>query len=164
MPLSLRLATPDDLAAINDIYNHYISSSTTTYDEQPRSLEERRAWFAGHGGKLPVTVALRDDVVVGWGSLNVFRDRPGYRFTVENSVYVRDDCRGQGIGSRILADLIERARALGYHAIVAGIDAEQSASVALHAKFGFVEVARFPEIGFKFNRWLDVIFMELLLR
>ncbi|HMO87517.1 MAG TPA: N-acetyltransferase family protein [Lacipirellulaceae bacterium] len=160
---SIRLAEAADLAAINEIYNHYVASSTTTYDEQPMTLRERRQWFDGRAAEHPATVAERDGQIVGYGSLHPFRARPGHRFTVEDSVYVRPECLRQGIGSMILADLIQRARSSGLHAIVAGIDAEQAASVALHAKHGFREVARFPQIGRKYNRWLDVIFMQLLL-
>jgi phosphinothricin acetyltransferase len=160
----IRLATADDLEAINAIYNHYVSVSTTTYDEEPTTLEERRQAFESRQPIHPLTIAVRDGAVVGYGSLHPFRARHGYRFVVENSVYVHPDHHRQGIGSAILVDLIDRARALGLHAIVAGIDAEQAASVAIHAKHGFQHVARFPEIGRKFGRWLDVVFMELILR
>ena len=163
MPLSLRLATAADLPAINAIYNHYVPISTATYDYEPFTAEQRAAWFHGRESIHPVIVAERDGEIVGWGSLNVFRAKPGYRFTVEDSVYVHPDCQRTGVGSAILADLIERARVLGLHSIVAGIDATHAPSVALHARFGFVEVARFREVGRKFDRWLDVIFMQLLL-
>jgi phosphinothricin acetyltransferase len=161
--LSIRLATADDLDAINAIYNHYVATSTTTYDEEPMTADERRTWFAARDPVHPVTVAERNGEIVGYGSLHTFRAKRGYRFVVENSVYVRDDCQRQGVGSAILADLIERARTVGHHAIVAGIDADQHASIALHAKHGFVHVGRMPQIGTKFGRWLDVVFMEKLL-
>jgi L-amino acid N-acyltransferase YncA len=159
----IRLAVAADLPAINDIYNHYVPISTTTYDLQPLPLAERERWFAGREPIHPVTVACDADAIIGWGSLHAFRAKPGYRSTVENSVYVHPDHQRQGIGSIVLVDQIERARALGLHAIVAVISAEQTASIALHAKHGFQEVGRFPQIGRKFNRWLDVVFMELLL-
>jgi phosphinothricin acetyltransferase len=161
--LAIRLATDDDLVAINDIYNWYVPRSTCTYQETDETIEARRAWFGHHGPRYPITVALRDGQVVGWGSLSDYRERSAYRFTCENSVYVRHDCQGQGIGSAILADLIARARAIGFHTIIAGADAEQTVSIALHAKFGFVECGRQKEVGFKFNRWLDVVFMQLML-
>ncbi len=177
--LQIRLATAADLPAINDIYNHYVPISTTTYDVQPMSLETRRTWFENRDAIHPVTVAHYEDdessappasslqppasPIVGWGSLHTFRNKPGYRLTVENSVYVHPDRQREGIGSAILLDQIERAKALGLHVIVAGIDAEQTPSLALHYKHGFREVGRFGQIGYKFDRWLDVIFMELLL-
>jgi phosphinothricin acetyltransferase len=159
----VRLADAEDLEAINAIYNHYVPVSTTTYDYEPMTLDERRQWFEGRETIHPVTVAVAEGRVVGWGSLHTFRKKDGYRTTVENSVYVHPDRHRCGIGSTVLADLIERARRLGLHAIVAGVDAEQLASLALHAKFGFREVGRITEIARKFDRWLDVIFMELLL-
>jgi phosphinothricin acetyltransferase len=161
--LSIRLADAADLEAINAIYNHYVAVSTTTYDEEPMTAAERRQWFVNREPVHPVTVAERNGEIIGYGSLHPFRAKRGYRFTVENSVYVRPDCHRQGVGSAILADLIDRARTLGHHAIVAVIDAEQSASVAIHAKHGFLEVGRLPQIGMKFGRWLDVVFLELAL-
>jgi phosphinothricin acetyltransferase len=164
--LLIRLATTADLPAINAIYNHYVPISTTSYDLAPMSLEDRQRWFAGRDAIHPVTVAHFPDAparVVGWGSLHTFRAKPGYRLTVENSVYVHPDHQREGIGSTIIVDQIARARALGLRAIVAGIDSEQTASIALHAKHGFREVGRFPQVGRKFDRWLDVVFMELVL-
>jgi L-amino acid N-acyltransferase len=160
----IRLAAAADLGAINDIYNHYVPISTATYDYEPFTADQRTAWFANRLPIHPVTVAERDGRVVGWGALNSFRAKPGYRHTVENSVYVHPDHQREGVGAAILADLVVRARELGLHAIVAGIDATHAPSITLHGRFGFVEVARFPEVGYKFDRWLDVIFMELILR
>ena len=160
---TVRLATEADLPAINAIYNHYVRTSTTTYQETEDTLQDRLTWFRARDQRHVVTVALIDGVVVGWASLNVFRARSAYRFTCENSVYVAHDQFRRGIGSTLLADSIERAKVHGFRAVVAGIDADQSASVALHARHGFVIVGRFPGIGFKFDRWLDVIFMQLSL-
>jgi len=159
----IRAATSADLGAINDIYNHYVLQSTCTYQEEPEQPESRRRWFAHHGERHPVIVAEADGQVIGWGSLSAYHPRSAYRFTVENSVYVHHRHHRRGIGSRLLQELITRARAHGHRAIIAGIDAEQAASVALHAKFRFVEVGHFRRVGFKFGRWLDVIYMELLL-
>jgi len=159
----IRSATPADLAAINDIYNHYVLHSTCTYQEEPQPLEGRREWLAQRGPGHPVTVAELEGKVVGWGSLSAFHSRSAYRRTVENSVYVHHQHHRRGIGSLLLSDLIERARVLGHHCIIAGIDAEQKASVALHTRFGFGHVGRFEQVGFKLGRWLDVIYMELVL-
>lgn len=162
--LAIRLATESDLARINDIYNHYVSHSTCTYQDEPESIEDRRDWFNHHGEKHPVTVAEANGQVVGWGSLTPYHARSAYRFTVENSVYVHHQHHRCGVGSALLQDLIVRARTLGHRAIIAGIDAEQNPSVFLHAKFGFQKVGHLRQVGFKFDRWLDVIYMELLLQ
>jgi phosphinothricin acetyltransferase len=160
---TIRAATPADLGAINDIYNHYVLHSTCTYQEEPEPLEGRRQWFEHHGERHPIIVAEVDGQVVGWGSLSPYHARSAYRHTVENSVYVHHQLHRRGIGSLLLQELIIRARGLGHRAIIAGIDADQPASVALHVKFGFVEVGHLKQVGSKFGRWLDVIYMELLL-
>ena len=160
---NIRLATEADLPSINEIYNHYVAHSTCTYQEDPSTLDERRAWFAAHGPHHPVTVYEEDGQVIGWASLSRFHPRSAYRNTVENSVYVRHDLHGRGIGSALLADSIERARELGHRTILALIDADQAASIAVHLKFGFQQVARLRQVGFKFGRWLDVVYLQLLL-
>ena len=160
----IRLARIEDLGAINAIYNHYVLHSTCTYQETPESIHGRREWFARHGAPHPVTVAEVNGSIVGWGSLSAYHARSAYRHTVENSVYVDHAFHRRGIGAALLRDLIERARALGYHAIIAGIDGDQTASIGLHAKFGFEQVGHLREVGFKLDRWLDVIYMELQLR
>ncbi len=160
----IRVAGVDDLDAINDIYNYYVFHSTCTYQETAEPMESRREWFDRHGARHPVTVAEVGGKVVGWGSLSSYHARSAYRNTVENSVYVHHEFHRRGIGSIILKDLIERSRAIGYRAIIAGIDAEQSGSVRLHEKFGFEKVGHMKQVGFKFGRWLDVIYMELLVK
>lgn len=162
--LRIRPAHVDDAPALLEIYNHYVLHSTCTYQETPDALHERREWIAGRDALHPATVALLDDRIVGFGALNVFRGRSAYRRTCENSVYVAHDQQRLGIGSAVLADLLARAEALGYHTVIAGIDAVQSGSVALHRKHGFVEVGRMREVGFKFGRYLDVLFMQRMLR
>ncbi len=159
----IRPAAVEDLPTINAIYNHYVEHSTCTYQYQPSSAAERAAWFSGHDEHHPITVAVRAHEVVGWGSLGPFRTREGYRYTVENSVYVRHDLQRQGIGQALLRDLIVRARTLGHRTIVAGISAEQTGSIALHEREGFREVAHLKEVGFKFEQWLDVVFLQLML-
>lgn len=163
MHVSLRDATVQDLARINDIYNHYVVSSTCTYQEQPEAIESRRAWFDAHGVEHPVIVAETEGQVVGWGSLSPYRTRSAYRFTVENSVYVADEWRGRGVGTQLLLELIARARAIGYHTIVAGVDADQPESLALHERFGFRRVSQISEVGYKFERWLDLVQLQLML-
>ena len=130
--IAIRQARADDLAAINDIYNYYVASSTCTYQVEPTTREEREEWFAEHGEKHPVIVAEWEGAVVAWGSLSPFRGRCAYQFTVEDSVYVRHDMYRRGIGQALLQELVERAGALGHHTIVAAISAEQEPSIALH--------------------------------
>jgi phosphinothricin acetyltransferase len=159
----IRLATEADLPAINAIYNHYVAHSTCTYQLTPETGEGRREWFRAHGPAHPVTVAEVDGEIVGWASLNTYNRREAYDRTVENSIYIRAEAQRRGYGRALLADLIERARQLGHHTILAGISAEQTPSIALHAAFGFEKVAHFRELGYKHGQWLDVIFMQLLL-
>ena len=167
--MSIRLATAADLAAINDIYNYYVLRSTCTYQTQPDTPESRRTWFAHHGTRHPVTVALRGGAegggseIVGWGALSAFHPRAAYAPTVEDSVYVRQDALRQGVGGALLDDLISRARRLGHHSIVALIDAEQTGSVTIHGARGFAPAGHLREVGRKFERWLDVIYMQLSL-
>ena len=162
MACTIRLARGGDLAPINDIYNYFVLHSTCTYQEEPESLESRRAWFDRHGPKHPITVAELHGRVVGWGALSPFHARSAYRFTVENSVYVDHQHHRSGIGDSVLADLIVRARALNYRTIVAGIDASQEASIAIHAKHGFLKVGQLVEVGYKFDGGLDVVYMQLM--
>jgi phosphinothricin acetyltransferase len=160
---TLRPAAESDLVAINDIYNHFVLHATCTYQEEPETIENRRKWFASHGEKHPIIVAEVDGHVAAWGSLSAYHPRSAYRHTVENSVYVHHQQHRRGLGSLLLEELIVRARKLGHHAIIAGIDSEQAASMALHAKFGFVKVGHLQQVGRKFERWLDVVYLELVL-
>jgi phosphinothricin acetyltransferase len=163
MACTVRLARENDLTSINDIYNYYVTRSTCTYQEALEPIESRKIWFDRHGPRHPVTVAEIGVRVVGWGSLSPFNARSAYRFTVESSIYVDHALHRRGIGKAILEDLIARARALGHRTIVAGIDATQEASAAIHAKYGFVKVGQLKEVGYKFDRWLDVVYMQLVL-
>ena len=163
MTLHIRPATAADLAAINAIYNHYVAHSTCTYQLAPESAEARLAWFHRRDVAHPVTVAEIGGEVVGWASLNVFNPREAYARTVENSVYIHHRHHRRGLGRAMLADLIARARALDHHTIIAGISAEQTASLRLHAGFGFEKIGRLREVGFKHGQWLDVVSMQLML-
>lgn len=160
---TLRLATSEDLAAINAIYNHYVLHSTATYQTEPSSESERAAWFAAHGARHPVTVAELDGRVVGWGSLSSFHPRAAFARTVEDSVYIHRDYHRRGVGRALLEDLLARARALQHHAVIAAISADQEPSIALHQTFGFIESGRLREVGHKFGRWLDVVYLQLAL-
>lgn len=163
--VTVRPATRDDLAGILEIYNDAVLTTTATYDYEPRTIEHRRVWFEEHErDNYPVFVAAGPDRrVLGWSALNPYHARPGYRFTSENSVYVAADQRGRGLGRLLLAPLMDAAQERGLHAIIAAIDAENAASIRLHAAFGFERVGLFKQVGFKFGRWLDVLYMERLL-
>lgn len=163
MPALIRSATPDDLEAINAIYNHYVEHSTCTYQTVPTTSQERRDWFDAHGPEHPVIVAEEDGVMVGWGSLSRFHPRQAYGHSVEDSVYLHHDHQGKGHGSLLLGELLRLARDLGHHTVLGGIDADQKGSIALHAKFGFEKVSHLKEVGFKQGRWLDVIWMQKML-
>jgi phosphinothricin acetyltransferase len=163
MTPALRLATEADLPAINAIYNHYVVHSTCTYQIAPETAEARLHWFRKRSPVHPVTVAVVDGTVVGWASLNSFHPREAYARTVDNSVYIHPEWQRRGLGGLLLRDLIERARALGHHTILAGISSEQTPSIALHETHGFVQVGHLREVGFKHGQWLDVLTMQLML-
>ena len=159
----IRLATEDDLAQILIIYNDIILNTTAVYDYEPHSIEMRRDWFNTKKQQgFPVFVAEDDGKIVGLSSIGPFRNWAGYKYTVENSIYVEAAQRGKGIGKLLMPPIIEAAKKLGMHTIVSGIDASNDASIRLHQSFGFEEVAHFKEVGFKFGRWLDLKFLELI--
>jgi phosphinothricin acetyltransferase len=161
----VRDAGAGDLEGLTAIYNEVIANSTAVFSNQQVTLEDRAGWLAGrHSDGFPVLVAADAGGVVAFGSLGSFRTWPGYRFTVEHSVHVRADRRGEGLGTAVLLALIERARELGMHAMIAGVEAENAASIRLHERLGFSVVARLPEVAWKFERWLDLVFLQLLLR
>jgi len=160
--MTLRPATEADLVAINDIYNYYVVNSTATYQTEPATVDERRAWFAGHGERYPVIVAVEDGAVIGWGSLSRFHARAAYGRTVENSVYVDHRHHRRGVGRALSERLIALARELGYRTIVGLIDADQDGSIGLHRALGFEVAGRLREVGYKFGRWLDVVYVQLM--
>ncbi len=160
---SIRLATRADADAINDIQNHYVVGSTGTFHTEPLTLDERLAWLENRAPAHPVTVAEVDGCIVGWGALEVFRGRRAYRYTAEFSVYVHHEWHRRGVGRAIMTDLVSRARALQYHALVGGCCTESTAVISMLEAMGFDRVAHFREVGRKFDRWLDVVFLELVL-
>jgi phosphinothricin acetyltransferase len=161
--MEIRSATPTDAPAIADILNALLGTTTVEWTETPHRVEDIVRWIEDHE---VVLVAEEDGEVVGLAAFGWFRDavvRPGYRFTVENSVHVRQSHWGRGLGSRLMQELIEAARASGKHAMVAAIDATNEDSIRFHQRLGFAEVGRLPQVGTKFGRWLDLVLLELRL-
>jgi L-amino acid N-acyltransferase YncA len=162
--MHVRLAQSTDAEAIRSIYNAEVIGSTATFDLVPRTPSEQVAWLNEHRGPYPALVAVEDgDVVLGFGSLSVYRDRPAYVTTVENSVYVGADHRGKGVGHALLGELINLATQHGFHAVIARVGGDNEASIALHQACGFHMVGVEQEVGRKFNRWLDVSVLQRLL-
>jgi phosphinothricin acetyltransferase len=164
MAPTIRLAEPGDAEGIRAIYNVEVAESTVTFDLVPRTLEEQQAWLREHAGGHPAVVAIGvDGTVVGFGSLSPYKERPAYRPTVEDSVYVHRAHRGQGLGRALLGELVRLAGAYGYHSLVARIVGGHDTSISLHAAHGFEMVGVEREVGRKFGRWLDVVIMQRML-
>lgn len=161
--MEIRLATVADAEAIREIYNHEVLNSTVTFDLRPRSLEEQREWLEARSGAHAVVVAVSDGEVVGFGALSPYRERPAYSTSVEDSVYVRADQRGSGVGRALLEELVKLATQHGFHTVLARIVGGHAASIALHLAVGFEIVGSEREVGRKFNRWLDVVVMQRML-
>ena len=166
--VSVRDADERDVEAITALYNQYIATRTIEWTERPHTVEARRAWLEEkRAGDWPVLVAVSDDDdVVGVATYGDFRDsavREGNRFTVEHTVHVHTSAAGRGVGRLLMEELIDRATSRGLHAIIGAIDGENPASIGFHERLGFVEVGRLPEIGRKFDRWLDLVLIQRML-
>jgi len=162
--MPIRPATEADLPAITAIFNEVIATSTAIYADDPVSLEDRASWFAQRqAAGYPVLVADDGDGVAGLASFGDFRAWPGFRHTVEHSVHVRADARGRGLGSALVAALFDPARALGKHVMIAGVDAANDGSIRMHERLGFQRGAVLREVGRKFDRWLDLEFLQKFL-
>ena len=165
--MPIRAAAPDDLPAILAIYNDVIATSTAVYALEPATLDERRAWLEARRAQgFPVLVATDGDraEVLGFASFGEWRGAwPGYRYTVEHSVHVRADRRGTGVGRGLVEALFGLAREMGKHVMIGGIDAMNEASMRFHERLGFERVAHFREVGRKFGRWLDLVFVQRML-
>ena len=161
--MDVRRAGAGDAEAIRAIYNAEVTGSTVTFDIVPRTPAEQLAWVAEHQGAHPAVVALEDGTVAGFGSLSLFRDRPAYATTVEDSVYVDAAWRGRGVGTLLLAELVRLATDHGFHTVVARISGDNEPSIALHRAHGFGLVGVEREVGRKFGRWIDVTVMQRML-
>jgi L-amino acid N-acyltransferase len=157
-------ASRGDLPGILTIYNEVIRNSTAVYSDEEFSAARGATWFdakAAHG--FPLVVARDASGIAGFGTFGEFRAWPCYRHSVEHSVHVREDRRGQGIGRALVIELVARAAASSKHVMIAGIDADNAVSIGLHRSLGFTSVGHFHEVGFKFGRWLDLVFMQCIL-
>jgi L-amino acid N-acyltransferase YncA len=161
--IHIREAVDNDLSQILVIYNEVIQNTTAVYDYEPHTLEMRRQWFAAKKEQgFPVFVAEENEIILGLSSIGIFRAWAAYKYSVENSVYVTVEARGKGIGKLLIPPLIDAAKKMNMHTIIASVDASNEASLRLHKSFGFEEVAHFKEVGWKFGRWLDLKFLQLM--
>jgi len=164
MAIDIKAATAKDLEGILDIYNDAILNTTAVYNYKPHTLEMRKQWFDEKQEKgLPILVAVENDAVIGFATYGPYRPWAAYKYTVESSVYISPHHKGKGIAKLLYAALIAKAEEQDVHTIVAGIDADNAISIKLHEHFGFKQVAHFKEVGYKFDKWLDLVFMQLIL-
>ena len=161
--LHIKDAVITDLPAIMKIYNYAVKNLAASFDIQEKSIVERFRWFIKHRGKYPLIVAELNGRVVGYCCLSSFRDKAAYSQSAELSIYIDPEFWGRGIGTELMQELLRRAKKLKYHTIIAGITADNEASIRLHRKFGFELVGSFKEVGFKFGRWHDVNFYQLVI-
>jgi phosphinothricin acetyltransferase len=162
--VTIRNARENDVQPMLDIYNEIIANTTAVFQYDLHTLQMRKEWFKQKQQEnLPVFVAEENNVIVGFSTFGQFRNWQAYKYSVENSVYVQADCRGKGIGKLLLQPLIDAAKQMQLHTVIAGIVADNEASIALHKQFGFVEVAHFKEVGYKFDKWLDLKFLQLMI-
>lgn len=160
----IKEAGPEDLPFILGIMNEAILNTTAIYDYEVRTTAFIENWFQKkQEDREPIIVCQVEGHTVGFGTYGRFRPRAAYQFSMEHSVYVHTDFHRKGIGSMLLTTLIDLAQKQGCHTLIAGIDASNRSSYEFHRRFGFVEVARFKEVGYKFDRWLDLVFMQLML-
>jgi phosphinothricin acetyltransferase len=162
--LKLRAAELRDARAIAEIYNYEVENTTATFDLVPRSIESQTEWLAARTGAFTALVAESESgQIVGFAALSTYRDRAGYRTTVEDSVYVHREHQRKGVGRVLLDSLLDVARDSGFHTVIARIDSQSVGSLALHRSLGFREVGIEKEIGRKFGRWLDSVIMQKML-
>lgn len=159
----IRHGEPSDIEAITDIYNGAILTTTATFDTEPKTVKERRAWFDSHSRRHPVLVAELDGKVVGWGCLTRWSDRPAYNETAETSFYVKEEYRDRRIGRKLKQATIDNARRIGFHSLIARVAEGSEKSIHLNEAFGFHHVGTLKEVGRKFGRLLDAHILQLIL-
>lgn len=164
MQAIVRPATLTDQSAILEIINKAILHTTANYHYNPLSITEQEQWFEKKQEQdWPVLVAEVEGAILGFGTYGPFRTKIAYQYTVEHTIYVAEGAQGRGLGSLLLTQLIAIARTQGFHTMIGGVDGDNKGSLAFHKRHGFVEVARFREVGYKFDRWLDMVFLQLML-
>lgn len=164
MEIKIRPAVFADIDTILEIVNHQILHSTSNYDYEPHDFETQKSWFEEkQASNQPVIVAEYENGTIGYATYGSFRHKTGYRFTVEHSVYVAEEFLGKGVGKLLLGELIKLAKEQKYHTMIGVIDAENKGSIAFHEKYGFETVGVIKESGYKFDRWLSSVFMQLIL-
>lgn len=163
MDIKIRDAVRTDIEQLTCIYNWAVENTTASFDIEPQTVEKRLEWFGHYGGAHPLIIAEIDGTLAGYSSLSKFREKEGYAKTVEISVYIHPEFHGKGIGTVLMEEVIKRGRKLGYHVIIAGITEGNDVSIKLHEKFGFKLSAHLHEVGFKFGKWQDCLFYELIL-
>jgi L-amino acid N-acyltransferase YncA len=164
MEIKVRPAIFADIDTILEIVNHQILHSTSNYDYEPHDFETQKLWFEQKQEKnQPIIVAEFENAPIAYATYGTFREKIGYQYTVEHSVYVAQEFIGQGVGKLLLAELIRLAKEQGYHVMIGAIDAENTGSITFHEKFGFTVTGTIREVGYKFDHWLDLVFMQLIL-
>lgn len=159
--MQIRDAVQPDLDEITAIYNEVLMNSTAIYNDRPATIEERMSWWRSRVSQgFPVLVAADGGKIAGFATFGDFRSWPGYRFTVEGTVHIRSDRRGQGVGTELLKAIVACAMAMGKHVMIAGVDAENVASLKFLERFGFERAGHLREVGYKFERFLDLVFMQ----
>ncbi|ULL14701.1 N-acetyltransferase [Paenibacillus sp. H1-7] len=159
----IRTAVEADIHAILAIYNEAVLHTVATFDTVPRTLEQQQQWFQLHGTRYPVLVAELGGIVVGWASLNPYSDRLAYERTSELSLYIHHDFRGQGIGKKLMDQVLKAGKEAGLHTVLSRITEGNDSSIYIHREFGFDYIGVMREVGFKFDRMLDVILMQKML-
>ena len=161
---TIRLAGDDDLADILRIYNQAVEKTTAVFEYRPHTIEMRREWFrAKQAASLPVLVAAESGALLGFATFGPFRAWPAYKYSVEHSVYVDEAVRGRGVGRALVESVLTHARDRDLHVVMAGITSDNAVSLRLHERLGFTEVAHIREVGYKFGRWLDLKFLQIVL-
>jgi L-amino acid N-acyltransferase YncA len=164
MSILIRVAKPDDATAITDIYNHYIRNDIATFEEDPITVEAMAARMADVAEKsLPWLVAVDDETILGYAYATSWKLRSAYRFSVESTIYLAHAAMRRGIGADLYGALIAELRAHNIHVVIGGVSLPNEASAKLHEKLGFKKIAQFEQVGYKFGRWIDVGYWELLL-